>query len=158
MQCVTFRYGNVYGPGQGRNGHAGVIHIFATHMLAGLPIHIFGDGLQTRDLVYVDDVAEANYLAVQGSATGLFHIGSGTAITLNMLFRRLAPHFGYTQQPQHLPAVHGEIREAVLDPSRALRELGWRATTSLDEGLVATVAALKASSPAASGVPAAGAS
>ncbi len=144
FRAVTFRYGNVYGPGQGRNGHAGIVHILSRKMLAGQPVRIFGDGEQTRDFVYVDDVADANLRAATTRAAGLFHVGSGQSTSVNALVAELAALTGRPPHTEHVEAVPGEIRASVLDPSRAWSILGWRARTSLGDGLRAVVTAQRA--------------
>jgi UDP-glucose 4-epimerase len=141
--CVL-RYANVYGPRQDPNGEAGVVAIFTGAMLAGRPVTINGDGTQSRDFVYVGDIARANLLALdQGS--GIFNLGSGTPTDINTVFRKLAGLTGYTLPERHGSTKPGEVYTTYLDASRAFRELGWQPATSLLEGLTATVAHFRAS-------------
>lgn len=135
--CVL-RYGNVYGPRQNTQGEAGVVAIFTARMLAGEQAVINGDGLQTRDFVYVGDVARANVLAaMQGS--GIYNIGTGVAADINTIFRTLARITGYTLPEVRGPAKPGEVRRSCLDATKAERELGWQPVVTLSEGLAKTV-------------------
>ncbi len=134
--CVL-RYGNVYGPRQNAQGEAGVVAIFATKMLRGEQAVINGDGRQTRDFVYVEDVARANLLAAT-KGTGVYNIGTGKVTDINTIFAHLARVTGYALPKLHGPAKPGEVRQSCLDPSRARRELGWEPRMSLEEGLSRT--------------------
>jgi UDP-glucose 4-epimerase len=138
---LTLRLANIYGPRQDPAGEAGVIAIFASRLLAGAPCVVNGDGEQTRDYVYVGDVADAVARAVaSGEATGVANIGTGVETTVNELYRRLARLVGVTRAAEHAPAKPGELRRSVLDAAHAKSLLGWRASTSLDEGLGKTIA------------------
>ncbi len=134
--AVALRYANVYGPRQNPRGEAGVVAIFADRLLAGEPCVINGDGEQTRDYVYVEDVARATVLAVNAvSAGGALNIGAGLETSVNELYRRLTTAASIAAAPQHGPAKAGEQRRSALDAARARAVLGWTPTTSLDEGL-----------------------
>lgn len=138
--AVTLRYANVYGPRQNPRGEAGVVAIFSSRLLSGQPCVINGDGEQTRDYVFVGDVAEATMLAVNTSGvTGAINIGTGVETTVNDLHRRLAAAAGETAPARHGPAKPGEQRRSALDASRAKRLLGWAPATTLDDGLRTTV-------------------
>jgi UDP-glucose 4-epimerase len=143
LSTVSLRYGNVYGPRQDPLGEAGVIAIFCGRLLAGERPTVFGDGLQTRDYVYVDDVVRANLLAVESSGGGAFNIGRGIETTVLELVEALAPHAGDGFEPEHAPARLGEVRQNALDSTRAEKELGWRATVGLEEGLERTLGSLR---------------
>jgi UDP-glucose 4-epimerase len=134
IRWVALRYANVYGPRQSPLGEAGVVAIFAHRLLGGEPVVINGDGLQTRDYVYVGDVARAT-LAAAGRDGGVYNVGTGretSVVELLDLCQRIAEtRFDAT----FMPPRPGEIQRSVLDPSRAVDELGWRAEHSLEDGL-----------------------
>jgi UDP-glucose 4-epimerase len=133
---MVLRLANVYGPRQNPHGEAGVVAIFSERLVAGAPCVINGDGEQTRDFVYVGDVADGVVRAVgRPDAVGLVNIGTGVETTINDLYRRLAGTAGVTRSPEYAPARPGEQRRSVLDARRAGTVLGWRPSTSLDEGL-----------------------
>ncbi len=134
---VILRYGNVYGPRQDPHGEAGVVAIFLGALARGEQPQIFGDGSQTRDYVYVGDVARAT-LAALGQDGGVFNIGTGreTAVTeLWQLCRRVS---GSELEALHAPARAGEIARSVLDTAHAAADLGFAAFVELEEGLQAT--------------------
>ena len=138
---LTLRLANVYGPRQDPAGEAGVIAIFASRLLSGVRCVVNGDGDQTRDYVYVGDVADAVALAVSSpDAVGIANIGTGIETTVNDLYRRLARLTNVRGDAEHAPAKPGEQRRSVLDATRAKSLLGWSAATPLDEGLTQTVA------------------
>ena len=137
---LTLRLANVYGPRQDPAGEAGVIAIFTSRLLSGASCIVNGDGEQTRDYVYVGDVADAVARGViLQDATGVANIGTGAETTVNELYRRLARLAGVHQAAEHAPAKPGEQRRSVLDATRAKTLLGWSARTTLDEGLTQTV-------------------
>ena len=134
---VALRYGNVYGPRQDPHGEAGVVAIFLGRIARGETPRIFGDGRQTRDYVYVHDVARAT-LAAAGRDGGVFNVGTGAETSVLELYdacRRVAE---VELEPEFAPARFGELQRSVLDVSLAERELGWRPEQTLDEGLRAT--------------------
>jgi UDP-glucose 4-epimerase len=138
---LALRLANVYGPRQDPHGEAGVVAIFTARLLAGEVCIVNGDGEQTRDFVYVEDVADAVSRALgRPEATGVVNIGTGIATSVNALYRRLAAACGVARAPRHGPARPGEQRTSVLDPGRAKTLLGWAPTTPLDDGLHRTVA------------------
>ena len=131
---VSLRYGNVYGPRQDPHGEAGVVSIFLSTLLAGEPPKVFGDGAQTRDYVYAVDVARAT-LAATGRDGGVYNVGTGretSVVELLDLCQRIA---GTSLDATFMPARPGEIQRSVVDPSRAVDELGWRPEHSLEDGL-----------------------
>jgi len=109
-------------------------------MLRGEPVTVNGDGKQTRDYVYVGDVARANLLALDSTATGPFNVGTGIETDVNTLARLLADAAGSRSEIRHGPAKQGEQRRSVIDCRRAAELLGWRPEVSLAEGLGRTVA------------------
>ncbi|HET7518701.1 MAG TPA: NAD-dependent epimerase/dehydratase family protein, partial [Actinomycetes bacterium] len=129
-----------YGPRQDPHGEAGVTAIFCNNLLASKPVVVFGDGGQTRDYVYVDDVVEAFVAAGTrpGAAGHRFNIGSGIETSVLGLYEALVEVTGFGPEPTFAPARPGELRRVALDPSLAKRVLGWRATTPLPEGLART--------------------
>jgi UDP-glucose 4-epimerase len=135
MRVSSLRYGNVYGPGQDGTGEAGVVAITCTRLVRGVAPEIRGDGLQTRDFVYVEDVAAANVLTVLGGAVGAFNIGSGVETSVTTVVTTLCDLAGTQVAPQHVDAVPHEVRRSVLDITRARDVLGWQPTTPLDAGL-----------------------
>jgi UDP-glucose 4-epimerase len=138
---LTLRLANVYGPRQDPAGEAGVIAIFTSRLLAGAACVVNGDGEQTRDYVYVGDVADAVVRAVVAEdVTGVANIGTGAETSVNELYRRLARLTDVARAPEHAPARPGEQRRSVLDAARAKSLLGWSAKTQLDDGLGQTVA------------------
>jgi UDP-glucose 4-epimerase len=131
---VVLRFGNVFGPRQDSSLEGGVVSIFLERLARGEETVIFGDGLQTRDFVYVGDVVDA-LLAAAGHAGGVFNVGTGTETTVLELHGRCAAAAGSDRPPRFEAARLGDARRSVLDVSRAAAELGWRAQTPLDEGL-----------------------
>jgi UDP-glucose 4-epimerase len=130
----VLRLGNVYGPRQDPHGEAGVVAIFCGRMLDGERPKVFGDGLQTRDYVYVGDVAAAFLAAEAGEPGETVNIGAGVEVTVLDLLAGL----GYEGEPEFVAARPGELQRSVLDVSKAERLYGWRAGTPLHEGLDAT--------------------
>ena len=139
LEFTSLRYGNVYGPRQDPHGEAGVIAIFATRLLQGAGARINGDGLQTRDYVYVDDVVEANLRAAEAASPGVFNVGTGVETDVNELFRRLRDLTGSGEAAVHAPAKPGEQRRSCLDIRRAADALGWQPRVDLGTGLARTL-------------------
>ncbi len=141
---LSLRLANVFGPRQNPLGEAGVIAIFSYRLLRGEPCLVNGDGEQTRDYLYVEDVAGAVARALaRPEVTGVVNVGTGIETTVNDLYRRLARAAGIARPAVHGPAKPGEQRRSVLDPSRAKALLGWTPTTDLDRGLERTLAYFK---------------
>jgi UDP-glucose 4-epimerase len=143
MSTVSLRYGNVYGPRQDPLGEAGVIAIFCGKLLDGGRPTVFGDGLQTRDYVYVGDVVASNLLAADSSAGGAFNIGLGQERSVLDVVEALAPHSPSGFEPEFAPERPGEVRHIAIDPTRAEAELGWRAQVGLEDGIERTLASLR---------------
>ena len=139
LSYAALRYANVYGPRQDPHGEAGVVAIFARRLLAGESIRINGDGRQTRDFVFVKDVAEANTLALESSEVGSFNVGTGKETDVNTVFSILKRLSGSDQPEQHGPALAGEQKRSVVDANKLRKKLGWAPATDLETGLTATV-------------------
>lgn len=127
---IALRYANVYGPRQDSLGEGGVVAIFCHRHEQSLSAAVYGDGNQTRDFVHVADIVEANLLAAGSEVTGAVNIGTGRETSVLELAAALP---GLRVEPA--PERPGEVRRSCLDPSRAGDALGWRARTSLDDGL-----------------------
>ncbi len=139
MTSVTLRYGNVYGPRQDPHGEAGVIAIFAKLLLAGRDCKINGDGLQTRDYVYVGDVVRANLSCLETSFRGAVNIGTGQETNVVELYEAIKAGVGGEGSAVHGPAKAGESRRNVLDISLAAQQLAWSPSTQLAAGVADTV-------------------
>jgi UDP-glucose 4-epimerase len=142
LQYTALRYSNVYGPRQDPHGEAGVVAIFAELLLQGKECTLFGDGGQTRDFVFVGDVARANLLAIQQGAqhvNGALNIGTGRETSVVELHAKLSALVGSTRPPRFAPAKPGEQRRSVIDPARAAQVLGWRPEIPLEQGLSETL-------------------
>jgi UDP-glucose 4-epimerase len=134
---VSLRLGNVYGPRQEPHGEAGVVAIFMGLLHEGGAPTIFGDGLQTRDYVYVGDVARALLLALDHDG-GVFNVGTGTETSVLELYDAIQAAAAITRAAQFAPARLGELERSVLDASLAAAELGWTPGLGLADGLAAT--------------------
>ena len=139
LQIVSLRYANVYGPRQDPDGEAGVVAIFIQKLLNNEQAIVNGNGRQTRDFVYVEDVVEAN-LAVMGQETqGTYNVGTGEETSINDLLRILIAHTNSTCKEIHGPAKIGEQVRSVIDSNKLRQELSWDPKTELSEGLKRTV-------------------
>jgi UDP-glucose 4-epimerase len=134
---VALRYGNVYGPRQDPHGEAGVVAIFLGALAAGEQATIFGDGAQTRDYVYVGDVARAT-VSTLGQEGGVFNIGTGRELSVLELYDLCRKAAGSSAEAEHAPARLGELQRSVLDPGLAAEQLGFAAMVDLENGLAAT--------------------
>lgn len=144
FEGVAMRYANVYGPRQDPKSEAGVVSIFVSRILEGKPLTIFGDGEQTRDYVFVRDVARANVLASTAAVSRgdrldvpAFNIATGTETTVNGLARHVMQALGREVPVEHAPPRAGELQRSCLDITKAGQELGWRPDVSFAEGLTA---------------------
>lgn len=139
LEFTALALANVYGPRQDPHGEAGVIAIFAGKLLAGEPCTIFGDGSQTRDFVFVDDVVDAFARAATRGSGLLMNIGTGVETSVNALHATMAAAAGVDHPPVHAPARAGELARNCLDPSRAGIHLGWKPWTTMAEGAAAVI-------------------
>jgi len=139
LEYSALALANVYGPRQDPHGEAGVVAIFAGRLLAAETCAIFGDGEQTRDFVYVDDVVDAFARAAEKGSGLVINIGTGTETSVNQLYRTMASEAGVHDPPVYLPARVGELQRSALDPGRARIHLGWKPWTTLAEGTSAVL-------------------
>jgi UDP-glucose 4-epimerase len=129
----------VYGPRQDPHGEAGVVAIFAGKLLAGERCTIYGDGNQTRDFVFVDDVVDAFARAADRGGGLLLNVGTGRETSVNDLYAVMAEAAGVNAAPAYGPARAGELARSALDPGRAAIHLGWAPWTTLPEGAAAVL-------------------
>ncbi|MDD3012243.1 MAG: NAD-dependent epimerase/dehydratase family protein [Candidatus Gastranaerophilales bacterium] len=140
IDYIIFRYANVYGPRQDALGEAGVISIFIDKMLNDQPIEIHGDGEQTRDFVYVEDIAKANLLAIESDVKNeILNISTNNSISINSLFDVLKTISGYNSEATYIVPREGDIKDSVLDNSKAKNMLNWNYEINLEEGLKNTI-------------------
>jgi len=139
LASTSLALGNVYGPRQDPHGEAGVVAIFGSAMLTGRSATIFGDGSQTRDFVYVDDVVDA-FVRAAGAGDGRrFNIGTGTPTSVRELHRLVAVAVGVADEPAFAPPRVGELQAIALDAGSARNGLGWEPFTPIADGVRATV-------------------
>src|SRR5690606_8940602 len=135
LPYVALRYANVYGPRQDPQGEAGVVAIFSGRCLAKDSCFIYGDGKQTRDYVYVSDVARANLLALESDFIGAVNIGTGVETDVLRLHDAVARAAASTTPPTFAPHRPGEQRRSCIDPTLAGKVLGWQPEIPLQEGI-----------------------
>jgi len=143
LKYIALRYSNVYGPRQDPYGEAGVVAIFTSKMLSGEQPIINGTGEQTRDFVFVKDVAGANLMALDSDVIGEVNISTGKETSVNQLFSALKSTTGSNAPEKHGPPLPGEQLRSVLSCEKAKKDLGWYPKTSLKEGLGETVGFFK---------------
>lgn len=139
IHVVSLRYANVYGPRQDPEGEAGVVAIFIQKMLNHEQPIINGNGRQTRDFVFVDDVVEANLMAMGQEVQGIYNVGTGIETSVNELFRVLVELTKSDCGEVHGPAKKGEQARSVIDSAKFKQSLGWEPKTDLRDGLRRTV-------------------
>jgi UDP-glucose 4-epimerase len=139
LDYTVLALANVYGPRQDPHGEAGVVAIFAGKLLAGETPTIFGDGNQTRDFVFVDDVVDAFARARTGGSGLLANVGTGTETSVNELFATMARLIGSEEPAVYAPARPGELARSALDASFLAAELGWKPLHTLEDGLDRTL-------------------
>jgi UDP-glucose 4-epimerase len=142
LRYISLRYANVYGPRQDPHGEAGVVAIFCNRMLAGEPLTVFGDGSQTRDFVFVKDVAQANLRAATGSLpeagrldARAFNVGTGIETSVTELAHAMLAAAASSVAVQNAPARPGEQQRSAVSIARAREILGWAPQVSLADGL-----------------------
>jgi len=139
IDAVALRYGNVYGPRQNPHGEAGVVAIFITKLLKGEIPTINGDGLQTRDYVFVEDVVQANELALGTEVKGIFNVGTGVETNVVEIYESIAKTLGNPKPATHGPAKAGEQKRSVISFAKIQKDLSWTPKFSLAEGIKRTV-------------------
>lgn len=139
LEYSALAFANVYGPRQDPHGEAGVVSIFTGLMLDRTRPTIFGDGKQTRDFVFVDDVVDALVRASDKGGGLIINIGTGVETSVQELYDAIAREVGFSGEPNHAPARPGEIARSSLDPGRAEIHLGWKPWTDLDDGVGRTL-------------------
>jgi UDP-glucose 4-epimerase len=139
LEYTILALANVYGPRQDPHGEAGVVAIFAAKLLDGERPTIFGDGEQTRDYVFVDDVADAFTRAGEKAGGLTVNIGTGTETSVQHLYDRMARSLGFEEPARYAPPRTGELRRSALDPGRAAIHLGWKPWTALEDGTQRTL-------------------
>jgi UDP-glucose 4-epimerase len=139
LDYTVLRYPNVYGPRQNPHGEAGVNAIFIGLMLEGKRPRIFGDGHAVRDYLYVEDVVDANVLALEKGSGEMVNLGTGVGTSVNDIVRELQAITGFAEGAIHDPARPGEVQRIYLDASRAKQMLGWMPKVTFADGLRRTV-------------------
>lgn len=139
VQFVSLALANVYGPGQDPRGEAGVVAIFASRLVAGQECVIYGDGKQTRDFVFVDDVVSGFMAGAEKGDGKTINIGTGTETAIVELYDLMAKVLGSDKPPRFEPERPGELKRNALDVSKAASVLGWRPSVGLSEGLQTTI-------------------
>ena len=138
LPYICYRYSNVFGPRQGNGGEGGVISIFAKAIVQGSPIIIYGDGKQTRDFIYVDDVVEANILGMQHQVTGIYNVSTGISSSVNLLVDEFRNISGKDIEVVYDQPRLGDIRDSVLATDKSEKELLFTAKYNLYDGLIKT--------------------
>lgn len=139
LPYISLRLANVYGPRQNSEGEAGVIAIFCDKLFENKQPIIFGDGNQTRDYVFVDDIVEAAILATENSKVGIFNVGTGIEININKLYQLISKKTGKEIKPIFAPAKHGDLKRSCLDCAKIKQELKWSPKYNIEKGLSKTV-------------------
>jgi UDP-glucose 4-epimerase len=140
LDSTVLALANVYGPRQDPHGEAGVVAIFAGKLLARERATVFGDGSQTRDFVFVDDVVDAFVRAMDKGSGLTINIGTGVETSVQRLYDTMARLAGFSEPPRYGDARTGELDRSALDPGRAAAHLGWEPQTDLETGLGRTLA------------------
>lgn len=138
LPYVCYRYSNVFGPRQGNGGEGGVISIFAKATVQDSPIIIYGDGKQTRDFIYVDDVVEANILGMQHQVIGIYNVSTGISSSVNLLVDEFRNISGKDIEVVYDKPRLGDIRDSVLSTDKSEKGLLFTAKYNLHDGLIKT--------------------
>ncbi len=139
IKTAILRYFNVYGPRMRPGPYSGVIHIFIRKLLAHETPVIYGDGSQTRDFIYVEDVAEANKIFTLHGYTGIYNVASGTEITINNLYKTICRIIGYCPEPIYREKRPGDIYRSWASIEKITTTTGWKPKYTLEEGLRKTI-------------------
>lgn len=135
MTYSILRYANVYGPRQKTEGEGGVVAIFTDRMKRNEKCKVFGDGEQTRDFIYVKDIAKANLMALKNNDNFTANVSTAKPLTINELFKIMAQVYGYTQKPEYKPARKGDILHSWLSSDKIKNQLSWCADYTINEGI-----------------------
>lgn len=139
INYTIFRYSNVYGPRQGNNGEGGVVSIFSDRLLKKEVCYIYGDGQQTRDFIYVRDVANANVLALDKGDNEIIDISTNKPVTINELYKIMKEISGSSGSVEYKEDREGDILHSYLDNEKALKYLGWKPQYDVENGMKETI-------------------
>lgn len=139
LEYTILRYGNVYGPGQTNKGEGGVISIFGERLGKSLPLNVYGDGSQTRDFIYVQDVVSANLAAIRKGRGEIVHVSTGQSTSINRLIEIIREECKMPVEVAYQPSKTGDIQHSCLDNSKAAEHLQWKPDYSLKTGLKETM-------------------
>lgn len=138
LDFTVFRYGNVYGPRQNPHGEAGVVAIFMNKIINGDQPVINGDGETTRDYIYIDDIVEANLIALKETVSGIFNVGTAIENNTNYIFRQIVKLASVKIEEYHGPSKSGEQKRAVISYDKLNKEYGWEPKVTFEKGLSLT--------------------
>ena len=138
LDYLSLRFANIYGPRQNSKGEAGVVAIFCDKMMRGEKIIINGDGKQTRDFVFVEDVISANILGIENNKSGVFNVGTSKETDVNDIFCELDKLFDSKIQKIHGPQKAGEQKRSCLDFGKIKKDFGWEPKYNIEKGLLKT--------------------
>lgn len=139
ISYIILRYSNVYGPRQNLSSEGGVVSIFCDKVLRNQSPYIYGDGEQTRDFIYVKDVARANLLTLQSKAEGIFNVSSNQKLSVNQLLRYISNILNKHIKPIYIKKRDGDIKDSVITYNKIFREIGWKPEYEILEGLKETI-------------------
>lgn len=142
LQTLIYRFANVYGPRQPVKGEAAVIPTMLKSSMEGQPFIIFGDGHQTRDFIYVDDVADAIFAGVEMGLQGVFNVSTNEAWSIQQVIL-LLQHLNYPLEIQYAPAREGDIEHSFLCNDKLTKAVGWKPQVSFTDGIQRTIAAMQ---------------
>ena len=143
LNYTILRYANVYGPRQNPFGEAGVVAIFTNKLLKNENPIINGDGEQTRDYVFVEDVVKANVIALNDNTSDIYNIGTGVETSVNELFAKLNQISGSKASEKHGPAPKGEQARSVITSDKLYKKFNWKPSIKIEEGLKKTFESFK---------------
>ncbi|MEM2918877.1 MAG: GDP-mannose 4,6-dehydratase [Candidatus Altiarchaeota archaeon] len=143
IRYISLRYSNVYGPRQNYENESGVVTIFLNKLINGEKPTIYGNGSQTRDFIYIDDVVNANILAIGKKISGEFNISTNKETSIIALYKKIQKILGIDISPKYAKGRNVEIFRSVLDNRKAIKELGWKPKISIEEGLRRTIGYMK---------------
>jgi len=139
LEPLIFRYSNIFGPRQNPHGEAGVVAIFCHRLNQGKPPIINGSGEQTRDYLFIDDLVQANLIALSPDCSGTYNLGTGREVSVNTLTKTLIQKSGNDINPQYGPERSGEQMRSVIDANKFRKRFGWKIKCSLEQGLIKTL-------------------